>query len=33
MDWRFREILENKDHIKVLEAELDSLQMGNLDIC
>ena len=32
MDWRLEVILERKDHIKVLETKLDTLQMNNLNV-
>lgn len=32
MQWCFGEILENKNHIELLEAELDTLEGSNLDL-
>lgn len=31
MDRRPGEVLEDEDHVKVLEAVLDTLEVGNLD--
>lgn len=33
MKWGFREVLEDEDHIKLLEAELDTLQRCDFDVC
>ena len=32
MQWALGKVLEDEDHIELLEAELNTLQRGNLDV-